>query len=101
MEGDFADPSCSKAESKWKSSNGVFSIFASINALDKTVAFIPGTNGFSGTFQFVEDPTATQASLQLLGWNPAEKEFAAEVTIPTCSPDAICPTMKVDLENEL
>ena len=96
LEGDFTDPSCSKTESEWQSSNGVFSIFDSISASDKTVVFIPGTNGFSGTFQFVEDPTVTQASLQVLGWVPTAKEFAVEVTIPTCSADAICPTTKVD-----
>ena len=97
LEGDFTDASCSKTESKWQSSNGVFSIFASISVLDETAVFIPGTNGFSGTFQFVEDPTVTQASLQMLSWDPTAKVFAIEVTIPTCSADAVCPTMKIEL----
>ena len=97
LEGDFTDPSCSKDESKWRSTKGVFSIFDSISVSDKTAVFIPGNNGFSGTFQFVENPTFTQASLQLQSWDPTAKEFAVEVTIPTCSADAVCPTMKVEL----
>ena len=97
LEGDFTDASCSKTESEWQSTNGVFSIFASISVLDETAVFIPGTNGFSGTFQFVEDPTVTQASLQMLSWDPTAKVFAIEVTIPTCSADAVCPTMKIEL----
>ena len=97
LEGDFTDPSCSKTESKWRSTGGVYSIFDSTRFSDMTAVFIPGTNGFSGTFQFVEDPTAIRASLQLLGGDPVAKEFAVEVTLPTCSVDAFCPTMKVTL----
>ena len=97
LEADFTDVSCSKTESEWQSTNGVYSIFATISVLDETAVFIPGTNGFSGTFQFVEDPTVTQASLQMLSWDPTAKVFAIEVTIPTCSADAVCPTMKIEL----
>ena len=96
MEGDFDDPSCSKNESDWQSSKGVFSILNSIILSDDKVVFIMGDNGYSGTFQFQEDKALTQPFLDVLDWNSNEKEFAAQVTIPTCSPFAICPTMKID-----
>ena len=97
LEGDFSDLSCSKNESDWQSSNGVYSIFDSVSLSKNTAVFINGTNGFSGTFQFKSDSAVTQPMLEVLDWNQASKQFVLQVTIPTCSANAICPTMKVDL----
>ena len=97
MEGDFSDSSCSKNESDWQSTYGVVSIFDSVSLSANSAVFIAGTNGYSGTFQFKEDSAVTQSMLKVLGWNPTLKEFVLEVTNPTCSADAICPTMKIEL----
>lgn len=97
VEGDFNDGDCSKNESDWQSTHGVFSIFDYVKPSDNTAVFIDGTNKYSGTFQFKEDSTVIKPSLYILGFNSNLKEFALEVTIPTCSADAICPTMKVVL----
>ena len=98
LEGDFTDESCSKDESNWKSSsNGVFSVFDSVSLSSNTAVLTAGKMGYSGTFQFKEDPTVTKPILEVLGWNQTTKEFVLQATIPTCSADAICPTMRVDL----
>lgn len=97
LEGDFSDTSCSKDESIWQSTNGVFSHFKDVSLPDNTVVFIPGTNGYSGTFQFLEDLTVTKPSLEILNWNATAKGFVVQVEIPTCSTGAICPTMKIAL----
>lgn len=98
LEGDTSDPQCSKDESSWKSNMGVISLFASANTLDNTAVFVPGgTSGISGTFVFKEDPLVTQPILELLDFDGSTLTFEAQVTIPTCSADAICPTMRVEL----
>ena len=99
LEGDFGDSSsCSKDASDWQSTDGIFSLFDSVSLSAKTAAFSPGTNGYSGTFQFKEDSSVTQPMLEILDWNQPLLQFTLQVTIPTCSADApICPTMKVDL----
>ena len=97
LEGDFSDSLCEKNESDWQSSAGVFSIFKSIVLDENTAVFIKGQNGYSGTFRFKENSAMTQPFLEVLNFNGNEKEFEFQVTIPTCSADAICPTMKVAL----
>jgi len=97
LEREVNDPTCSKDESDWQSDSGIFSYFNSL-ALDvDTAIFAVGPNGFSGTVQFKEDTALTGPTLQLLSFNPATSEFKVQVNMPTCSEDAICPTMKVEL----
>jgi len=97
LEADFSDPSCSKDESQWKSTNGIFSYFESIQMSNNTVVFNPGPNGFSGSFQFKEDQTVTEPSLQILSFDSTNKRFELQVNVPHCFSDAICPTMKTIL----
>ena len=102
LEADFTDPSCSKDESAWQSTGEIFSYFSFVNIFDDSVDFthdgagqgLP-SKGWSGTFQFKEDIYVTKPSLEVLSWEPPT--FAVLVTIKTCSPDAICPSMKVNL----
>ena len=97
LEGDFSDSLCSEDEADWSSTKGVFSIFDSVSLSANTAVFVVGTNGYSGTFQFKEDAAVIKPFLEVLGWKQDIKEFELQVTIPTCSTGAICPTMKVDL----
>ena len=94
LERDSNDPSCDKDESDWQSTAGVLSNFDSV-ALDDDIAVFTG--GVNAKFQFKEDPVVTAPGLQILGFNPDLNEYALEITIPTCSDDAMCPTMKVAL----
>ena len=97
LEGDFSDSSCSNDESDWQSTNGVFSIFDSVNQSTNTAIYANGANGYSGSFQFKEDSTVTEPMLEILSWDQSSKVYGLKVTIPTCSTDAICPTTKVNL----
>ena len=85
LEADFGDPSCSKTESIWQSTNGIFSLYDSFDQANNAAVFSPGPNRYSGTFQFKEDPVLTQASLDLLSWDRKNKVFELLVTIPTCN----------------
>jgi hypothetical protein len=96
LEGDTTDASCAKNESEWKSTTGVFSRFYSAVSDDNTAVF-KADNAWKGTFQFKEDPTLTKPSLTPLSIDQANNTFELQVTVPTCSADAICPTMKVNL----
>ena len=85
LEADFDDPSCSKTEFGWQSTNGIFSLYDSFDQVNNTAVFNPGPNGYSGTIQFEEDPALTQASLDVLSWDRPNKVFEVLVTIPTCN----------------
>lgn len=93
LEGDSTDPTCNKDESDF-TSTGVFSIADTVNMSDNTAVFTVGAQGYSGTFQFKEGPVTVPA-VNVMGWDPSAKIYEVELTIPTCSPEAVCPTMRV------
>ena len=98
LQGDFSDELCEKDESDWVASGDrVYSTFDSVSASSNIVSFAVGPEGFSGTFQFKEDSSVTKPGLQILNWDSSNLIYTLEVTLPTCSADAICPTMKVNL----
>lgn len=97
LEGDSnGNESCQKDESDWQSSI-ILSNFSSVLPNDDIAVFEAKVAGqWKGTFLFKEDPTATKPYLvpPLVASNG---KFELVVAIPTCSADAICPTMKVNL----
>ena len=97
IERDTTDVRCSNI-STWTSSNGVFSHFNGVDISKGTALFIPGANGVSGTIRFKEDPTAVVIpGLNVLSFDSGIGVFSLEITLSTCSGDAICPVMKVDV----
>ena len=100
LEGDMVgNDSCQKKESDWQSSTGIFSNFWRVDPNDDTVTFQAFSDGqWKGRFQFKEDPTATKPYLvPPLNIDQDNRKFELVVAIPTCSANAICPTMKVNL----
>ena len=85
LEADSSDKTCSKTEFLWTSTNGIFSLYDSFDQVNNTAVFSPGSNRYSGTFQFEEDPAVTQASLDVLSWDRRTKVFDVLVTIPKCN----------------
>ena len=100
LEGDMnGNESCQKSESDWQSSTSTFSNFSAVLPNDDIAVFeAKATGQWKGTFLFKEDPAATKPYLvPPLDIDSANKTFNLVVSIPTCSADAICPTMKVNL----
>ena len=96
IENDSSDPGCSDI-STWASSYGDFSLFNGIEMSQQTATFIAGTNGYSGTIRFREDPAVTMPGLTVLSFDGGSGVFEVEITLSTCSADAICPVMKIEV----
>lgn len=96
LEADGTDKRCSKPESDWQSNGIIYSLFSDVSLLDNTATFTAGAAGFSGTFQFVEDPLVTAPVLKVLDWTSATKCFKLQVKLPSCS-SMFCPSLRIDL----
>ena len=93
LEGDLIDPTCSNNESDFTSS-GIFSIAGNVNTFGNAAAYIPGSKGYSGRFKFKEG-AVLKPSAKVVAWNPSTLIYEVELTIPTCSKEAVCPVMRV------
>ena len=91
------DTTCSKTPFEWQSSVGAFSDFNSFDQITKISVFSQGNLGFSSTFDFKENSTLTEVSLEVNDFDETTKTFEVSPTITTCFADTVCLTMKVDL----
>ena len=82
LEADFSDKTCSN---DFFNSSAEFSLFESVDVGQNNAVFGVGDQGYSGTVEVRETPSATKTELRLMGWNPSEKKFVAALIVPSCS----------------
>ena len=81
LEADFNDSTCSN---NVFTSTGEYSLFDSVDQTSNVAVYKKGEKGYSGKFRFEESSNVTKTESEVEDWNPASKEFAVKLTIPSC-----------------
>ena len=80
VERDGNDTVCSSATFN---SQGIFSLFGSLNQSSNQAVFDVGTLGYSGLLSFKESTSVSELSAKLNAFNSAQQVFNVELTLPS------------------